>query len=195
MRIVYLFRHGAVEEKYRKRFRGILDYPLSEEGKRMSMANADFLVKEGIDFVITTGRIRTDFVGDYLAKHRIPHEKDERFREIHFGLWEGKTWEEIEREFPEECTMYERDLDQLRFPKGESAEEVQARVVAAWNDLLRREFKKAAVIGHATSNACLLAHIYGISLNEMRSQTTGEMTEIRIADPCGADAGSPVSRT
>jgi alpha-ribazole phosphatase len=182
MRIVYVFRHGAVEEKYRKRFRGILDYPLSEEGKRTSIVNADFLVAQGIDFAITTGRIRTDFVGEYLATHGIPHEKDKRFQEIHFGLWEGKTWEEIEREFPEECKMYERDLDQLRFPEGESTEQVQKRVAAGWSELLRRQFSKAAIIGHGTSNACLFAHIYGKSLNDMPSQTTGEMTEVHIQD-------------
>jgi len=58
---------------------------------------------------------------------------DERLREMHFGSWEGRTWDSIEPE-PEFGT-WARDWKRLRVPGGESAQDLDRRVAAWFEDL------------------------------------------------------------
>jgi alpha-ribazole phosphatase len=70
---------------------------------------------------------------------------DERLREMHFGSWEGRTWDSIEPE--PEFGVWARDWKHLRVPGGESAEDLDRRV-AAWFDDLDQEHLHFA-IAHA----------------------------------------------
>jgi len=177
-RIIYLFRHGEVDHRYKKRFRGVIDCELSPEGERMSQVNAEFLIREKIDRVITTGLRRADRVGQLVAKAGIPHELHQGFREAQFGKWEGMSWEEVRVQYPEEARRYHEEFRTLRFPNGESVHEIEARVLAAWKSILATEFSKIAIVGHSTTNYCLMSHLRGKIFAEIGLQTIGSFHEI-----------------
>jgi broad specificity phosphatase PhoE len=176
---IYLFRHGEVADRYKKRFRGTLDAELSESGKAMSVKNAEFIVNEKVELVVTTGLQRSNEVGTLVRPRGIPHEIHKGFREAEFGLWEGKSWEEVNRDFPSEVQLYQTDPLKLQFPGGEAVAAVRDRVLAAFHEMLARPEAKIAVIGHSTTNTLLLAHLKNMGFRQLGLQVIGSFHEIQ----------------
>jgi len=182
---ILLFRHGDVDDRYKKRFRGALDVALSPLGEQMSRANAEFLLKKPIDLVITSGLQRTDFLGKLVANQGIPHLVDPRFREAHFGEWEGKNWEEVRALYPEEARCYKEDFIHMKFPGGEAVSDLEARLLAGWKEVLALGEKRIAIIGHSTGNGCLMAYLKNRPFEGAGLQVLGSFHEILLE---GSDA-------
>jgi len=47
--------------------------------------------------------------------------------EIHFGLWEGQTFEEINKTYPDELKAWLNDLERQAPPQGEALPAAQKR--------------------------------------------------------------------
>lgn len=181
---IFLFRHGDVEDKFKKRFRGALDVNLSPLGEQMSHANAKFLLQKPVDLVITSGLKRTDFVGKIVAPQGLRHEVDPRFAEARFGQWEGKSWDEVTSLFPEAAKTYKQDFLNMQFPGGESVAQLQARLLAAWTEVLKRPESRIAIIGHSTGNGCLMSFLKKITFAQVGMQIIGSYHEIH-SEPHG----------
>lgn len=177
---IFLFRHGDVEDRYKKRFRGALDVNLSPLGEQMSQANAKFLVEKPVDVVITSGLKRTDFVGKLVAAQGIRHEVEPRFAEARFGEWEGKSWAEVTALFPEAAKTYKQDFLNMQFPGGEAVVDLRTRLLGAWNDVLSRPESRIAIIGHSTGNGCLMSHFKNMTFAKVGMQIIGSFHEIHV---------------
>ena len=72
------------------------------------------------------------------------------FREINFGIFEGKTYEEIKEEFPEEVKKMHDDWQNFKAEGGESLFEVMERTAAKLEEIIE-EYKngKVVVVAHA----------------------------------------------
>ncbi len=66
--------------------------------------------------------------------------------ELDFGLWEGKTWETIDRL---ESERWMEDFISNRPPGGETLHEMKSRVMEFWNELLLLPHQRIAIITHA----------------------------------------------
>jgi broad specificity phosphatase PhoE len=80
--------------------------------------------------------------------------------EISYGQWDGKSWEEIEREDPEIARRKELDWIAVTPPGGERWESFSKRVDAAL-ERVRRGPLPAAVVAHAAVNAQIAARLTG----------------------------------
>lgn len=80
-----------------------------------------------------------------LAEGRIAVRTDGRLRELHFGDWEGRRWEEFRGE---ESESWARDPWAMRPPGGETGGEMWARVAAVRTDVLAAR-TRVAVVTHA----------------------------------------------
>lgn len=157
---VYLFRHGEVDENFRYCCKGTLDCELSEEGKAMSEVNMAYVKSKGVEKIITTGLRRTDWMGKKLhERFDVPHEIREGFREINMGIWEGKTWQEIETIDPKMKAMFYADPLSVHIQGGEEPSVFSQRVIHAWGKALQDECTSLAIVAHAVVNTVLLAHI------------------------------------
>jgi len=148
----------------------------------MSIKNIQFLIRQGIERVFTTGKKRTDFVGRELQKMGVAHYINPGFRDPDLGVWEGMTWKEIQAQYPDLFALYERDPMQVTFPGGESIRETHDRVIAAWQKLIRISFTSAAIIAHGCPNAMILAHIrkpHKLEPN-LKEQKIGAMNKIIV---------------
>ncbi len=184
MKTVYLFRHGEVEDHYRNRVRGgATDCLLSAAGERMSIANAQFIVREKIELIVTSGMKRTDYVGEYTAsEHKIPHLPDNRLREMDMREWEGKLLDDVNAAHPDAAKLFAGDPLCGAFPGLENPADYRQRVLGAWNDILSRDEERIAIIAHGITNAVILRSIlddmpYGLK------QKIGCMNEIVIDPP------------
>ena len=83
-----------------------------------------------------------------LLAHKIKDsfETDKRLMELDFGLWEGKTWETIDRS---ESEKWMADFINNRPPEGETLQEMKSRVMGFWNELPLLPYQRIAIITHA----------------------------------------------
>ncbi|MDX1589098.1 MAG: histidine phosphatase family protein [Oleiphilaceae bacterium] len=124
-----LLRHG--EPLGGSRFRGSLDDPLSERGwRQMREATAG---EETWDRVLSSPLQRCQAFARALARERgIPLSLDPALQEIHFGDWEGRTGEEIERSDPGRLAAFWNNALENPPPGGETLTAFHQRVTGAW---------------------------------------------------------------
>ena len=128
---ILLLRHGQSEWNAVGRWQGWADPPLSPLGRRQSrLAGKDL---GGVDVIVSSDLRRAVETAALLAESLslVPAPVEPRLRERDVGEWTGLTRQEIEQRWPEELSTMAQP------PGGESAEALQARVLAAATDLAR----------------------------------------------------------
>ena len=84
---------------------------------------------------------------------------DTRLAEMHFGEWEGRAWDSIDRAL---INAWADDLEHARPHGGESLAQFARRVIA-WFDETCADRSAVHVIAHAGVVRVLAAHLLGIS--------------------------------
>ena len=131
--LIDLLRHGEPEGGVR--FRGWVDDPLSSTGWEQMRESAGDTCHW--DAVVTSPLLRcAEFARELAARHGLPVAVDERFKEMGFGEWEGKTPAEVAQQDAARLENFWRDPVNFPPPGGESLAAVQARVAEGWQDLL-----------------------------------------------------------
>lgn len=145
-----LIRHGETAWNAEHRIQGRLDVPLSTTGVWQAGRLAERLAGEAIDAIVASDLARAWMTGAPLADARgLPMVAEPRLRERVFGLFEGKTLDEIAAWHPEEFAAWRaRDVD-WRIPGGESGAEFIGRVLEAMRDIaLSYAGQTVAVVTH-----------------------------------------------
>jgi probable phosphoglycerate mutase len=164
-----LTRHGRIQlEDDQRRYIGQLDLPLSGEGVRQAEALAKRLSQTGITAVFASDLVRSRQTAEMIAAHGgIAVSLRSDLREISLGEWEGCTFADIIRRFPDEFRARGADIAYYRVPGGESFADCSLRVVAAFHDLLGKSTGDIAIVGHAGVNRLLLCHVLGLPLGNL----------------------------
>ena len=103
---VYLVRHGATELSTEDRFAGAVDVLLSDAGRDQARRLGKRLAPEPIAVAFASPMQRTmETARLAIAPHNVGVTPIDGLREIAHGRWEGKTREDVEREFPEEYKL------------------------------------------------------------------------------------------
>jgi alpha-ribazole phosphatase len=160
-RTVYItfIRHGATAGNLEKRYIGITDEPLCEEGRRR------LLEKKNAGAYPRAGRVITSPMKRCLetAELLYPDVKPEvcpEFRETDFGLFEGKSYEELMQD-EKLRPLYQAWIDSrgiLSFPEGESMEETKKRCADGFDKFLTNLTSDAVVIAHGGTIMSILQH-------------------------------------
>jgi alpha-ribazole phosphatase len=139
-----LVRHAEPALDVRGRCYGSLDVELSSRGREQAAALATALRNEPIDLVVASPRRRAVQTAAALGR---PVEVDERLCEIDFGDFEGRAYEELERDEPELYRRWMSAPTTIRFPNGESYADLRARATAVLADV-RARAGHAVVVTH-----------------------------------------------
>ena len=145
-----LIRHGETAWNAEHRIQGRLDVPLSTTGMWQSGRLAERLAAEAIDAIISSDLARAWMTGAPLADARgLTMVREPRLRERVFGIFEGKTLDEIAAGHPEEFAAWRaRDVD-WRIPGGESGTEFIGRVLEAMQEIaVSHVGRTVAVVTH-----------------------------------------------
>ena len=98
-----LVRHGKTTSNEKGVLSGLTDSALSETGKLQSQKIADYLKYTNIDKIYTTPFKRTKETIEKLAETKnIKVEESSQLNEINFGDFEGLSFKDIEKNYPEE---------------------------------------------------------------------------------------------
>lgn len=127
MRLI-LVRHAEPAEEARGRCYGTLDVGLSERGRAQCAQLADRLAGEVVDEVVASPRRRARETAEAVAApHGLAVETIDALREIDFGQLEGRAYDDVARDLPELFERWMRTPTSVRFPGGESFQDLRER--------------------------------------------------------------------
>lgn len=166
---LYLVRHGELTTSRDWRFVGHSDVGMTEEGVAQIRRLAVRLQREHIDVILCSDLHRTVHSARVIAEVLgLQPSVDPCFRELHLGLWEGLTRDEIVQRFPCEYEKRTRAIATYRIEGGESFEDLQHRVIPRLNDVLREHRgKKILLVAHGGVNRVIICNSLGLALDNL----------------------------
>ena len=144
MSTLVLLRHAEPEESSRGRCYGRLDVGLSRTGHAQAGRLAGELADLPVDAVYTSPRRRAVDTAAALGRGSVV---EERLRELDFGDFEGRTYDEIALESPETYRAWMETPTRVRFPGGECFADLRVRALAACEEI-RSRHECAVVVTH-----------------------------------------------
>jgi alpha-ribazole phosphatase len=163
--LVDLIRHG--EPVGGSRYRGQMDDPLSGTG--WSQMRAAIGQHSPWNVIVSSPLTRCLDFAQELSEHTgIPLEIDDRLKEIGFGVWQGKTHEEITQYDPGVLQRFYRDPMTHRPEDAEGLAEFRTRIVSAWSDILNHHAgQHILIVCHAGTIRMVLSHVLEIPLSNL----------------------------
>ena len=167
--MIYLIRHGQTEWNKAGIFRGRKDLSLSEEGKRQALCTARRLKECSIAAVYSSPLKRAIETADAIASEcRCPVIHEEGLIDLDFGDWEGRTFDWVQANDPEQYMLYKRSPQRCTIPGGESLKDCYDR---AFRTFLRisaqRETTESgyAVVSHRVILKLILLGVFELPLS------------------------------
>ena len=130
----FLVRHGETEGESSIRYHGRTDVPLAELGRaQMRLAGRAIETRHGAKKfarVFSSPLVRASEGARIVAGDSVPLVTIDEFVEVHFGLFEGLTADEIRERYPDEFARWNADrlAPAYTYPEGESRASFAERV-------------------------------------------------------------------
>ncbi len=175
---VDLLRHG--EPLGGRRYRGWRDDPLTERGwRQMQEAVAG---QAPWQRVLSSPLSRCRTFAQHLARELgVPLEVDERWKEIGFGLWEGRSAAELRARDPHCLRRFYHDPVGAAPPGFEGVAAFMARVQSVWEEVLARHpGERLLVVTHAGVMRAVVAHLLGAPPGHLFRLHVGHAALLRI---------------
>ena len=172
---ILAIRHGETAWNVDTRIQGQLDVPLNDKGRWQATRVAAALADEGITALYSSDLQRAWQTAQPLAGATGLMPRPERgLRERAFGVFEGLTWAEIERDHPEASERW-RKRDATFGPEGgERLAEFYERCVACVTALAQRHAGELlALVAHGGVLDCLYRAAARVELNAPRTWQLG----------------------
>ena len=186
-----LARHGRTEWHRDNRYVSRTDIGIDETGREQALTLARRAQEERPSLVLSSPLKRALLTARPAAEAcGLKPETDDRLRELDFGDWEGKTFDEIRSEDPERAGLFLESAEH-GFPGGEPLEEGAGRILAVFGDLNRSHpGETALVVAHNTLLRLGLCAMLGVPLGDYRRRfprvVNGAVSEVRFGEGTGA---------
>ena len=148
---IYLIRHGKTEANEKHLYCGSTDIPLSQAGKE-ELCKLKYNIPK-VRF-LTSGMKRTKETLQILFGD-VPYEVDSRFREVDFGIFEMRSYEELKKTQAYQDWLT-GDNETNVPPDGESGLQMKTRVLSAFSEI--RE--DSCIITHGGVIAAIMEHLF-----------------------------------
>ena len=151
---ITLFRHPQTDWNEEGRYQSKSDRPITQSGThsclRLVQAHKEF----DFDLIISSEQSHAVFLAQSLAstiKLNEGIQKDARWAEVNHGKWEGLTYEQVRKAYPDEARKRFGDTWEYKLHQGECLKQVWGRISEAWDSILfKYSGKKIAVVTHKT---------------------------------------------
>ena len=170
---IYFVRHGQTDWNAEWRLQGQLDVPLNDKGRGQARRNGQVLSErldepDRFDFVaspLSRTRETMELVRGEMGLTPERYRTDDLLKEIHFGDWQGHTWDELRASAPDVIEARFSDPWNVVAPGagGESYAMLSSRALT-WLDTVEQD---TVVVSHGGINRCLRGHFEGLDVNEV----------------------------
>lgn len=150
---IYLIRHTSVDVPAGYAY-GQTDVPLRPSFNQEADTVKQMLEGMEFDHVWTSPLTRCVRLASYCGY--LNAQKEDRIKELNFGDWEMKSWEELSSDPCSEAWF--DDWINVRTPNGESLQDQYNRVSSFLDDLRNSNHKKVCVFSHGGVLTC--ARVY-----------------------------------
>jgi alpha-ribazole phosphatase len=166
---IYLIRHGEIGDGEERRYNGHRDVPLSERGIDQIMRLSGFLQSAGLQAVYASDLSRALKSAEIIARaHGVQPVIEKGLKEYSFGEWEGMTFSEIEKEYPDAFGAWAANPVMFSPAGGESTEGVRKRAISAFEKIIgRHQGENIAIVSHGGVIRIILCELLGIPLENL----------------------------
>ena len=164
---IILVRHGETDWNTQQVFRGRVDVALNKVGLAQAKSVGVSLQDRAIDAIYSSPLSRALETAHMLAEGRnIEVELERGFIDIDFGAWQGLSHHKVKEDFKDLYTTWLSEPHKVKFPDGESLEEVKIRSKQALEKVVENNpGKTVAIVSHRVVNKVLLCTILGLDLS------------------------------
>jgi len=185
--MLYLLRHGLTDWNAEHKLQGQSDIPLNDIGRQMAIdagirnkdINIDVCYASPLCRAYETAKLFLENAGKSVSIIR-----DDRLREMNFGIYEG-TKDSFEiPDCPVNDFFFEPEIYQ-KVEGAESMEELLARTNEFYNEIIVPELdenKDVLVVGHGAMNCAMITGIYGRPVSDFWMSMTGNCQLIKITE-------------
>ena len=156
---IVLVRHGHVEGMSPERFRGRHDVELSPLGNRQAELTAQRLAAQWRPVALYSSPLRRcrETAAAIGAACHLTTSVLEDLDDVDFGEWEWHTHEEVRQRWPELFESWFATPHLVRFPQGESLQELVGRMANVLRFVRARHAADTVVlVGHSSGNRALV---------------------------------------
>jgi probable phosphoglycerate mutase len=157
-----LVRHGHVPGIEPATFRGRTDIQLTERGVLEARSTAQWISKRWRPTIVYTSPRRRciDTGGAIATRCAVNTQVLPYLDDLDYGEWQSKTHDAVAAEYPAMYHRWRTTPQFVRFPNGESLQELLARAADALRVALDRHPTQTIVmVGHDSLNRALLMHV------------------------------------
>lgn len=165
-----LARHGETDWNAAGRIQGQTDTSLNAAGRAQAAELARRLTEAGVrvDRLYASPQKRAMETAEIVARTMgCSVTPVEALREMSFGRWEGCSWEEIERRWPETYRAYLRDRLTVPPPEGESFSALLGRVIPALETVAAGGGETGLVVSHSAVIKAVMCRLDNIPFEEI----------------------------
>ncbi len=162
-RQIILLRHAAVGPAYAGRYLGSTDVPIDASQAQCVQGTAHWLARQSIGRCYCSPMLRARQTADLvMPKTSLPVSVDADLREVDFGAWEGKTFDEISRGDALLVDKWAKMEDDFAFPEGESILGFQKRIACAWETMAADPAEVVLATTHGGVIRSMICHALGL---------------------------------
>lgn len=165
---IFLIRHGqtAWNEGQGERLRGRADIPLDEIGVRQARATAARLAQWPVAAVYTSPLRRALSTASILAEPlKLQPQPQGGLIDIDYGRWQGLSLDEAASDDNDLYRLWLESPHLVRFPHGESLEQVRERAIAAVRGLVPLHAGESIVlVSHKVVCKVLVCALLGLDI-------------------------------
>ena len=173
---IFLIRNAESIDNVEGKFSGLRDVKLTEKEIQQSEQLSLRLKNTEVDTVFCSDLIRARRTAEIVFKNKgIEIKANSKFRELDVGAWEGCTYKEVKSKFgygDEFNHLMENIKPEAAIPQGESLVDLNDRVMAELNNLLKKhektdKDKTIALVCHGGTIRVILSNALNIGLKNM----------------------------
>jgi broad specificity phosphatase PhoE len=147
---VWLIRHAEVEPRYQSIFGGRIDMEISARGHKQAVALARYLRSKRFAALYASPMKRVQqTLAPLQASLALPPIILDELREVDFGDWTGRSWEEVRTLYGISAFRWLEQLECNGIPNAEGAASLRARLEPCLNRILT---------AHAGEHIAVLCH-------------------------------------
>jgi len=125
---IYIVRHGETQWNKEEVFRGRKDIPLNESGLRQANSVGQYFSHISVNRIVSSPLERARQTAEAISNTTgTAVDTMAEFTDMNFGVWEGLTLPEVEKDFPADFALWKLSPEKLRLEGGESLAMVRER--------------------------------------------------------------------
>ena len=166
---LHLLRHGQVEGFENKRYNGQSDIRLTDFGCQQSAAFAGRFQYQKLSAIYSSDLSRCRFAADQIAIYQdVQPVYLEKLRELHIGDWQGQTWQQLQRDYPELWQARLDDIVNVAPPSGESLLALAQRIRPVIKKIISAHVgEEIVIVAHGGVNRVILLDVIGAPLERL----------------------------